>query len=153
MSQSNVCICCVDNAMCAGDLFLQTLRALRQQWVTRIACGPGLYVDLEVAKEGLKAPPIELDIGPPIHDLREGLEQHQDEKGIKTLAPHVEQPDSNGAAGDCAEGATCPEHSKGAQNKNSAAAENGHADRHAEAEHQNTSIDHAPAKDHTTAGL
>ena len=153
MSQIDGCICCIDNAMCAGDLFLQTLRALRQRWVTRIACGPGLYVDLEVAKEGLKAPPIELDIGPPIHDLREGLEQHQDKEGNKTLAPHMKQPDSNGAAGAYAEDVGRPEQSKEAQDRNSAAAENGQANGHAEAEYEATSIDHAPAKDHTTTGL
>ena len=108
----------------AGDLFLQTLRTLRQRWVTRIACGPRLFVDLQVAQEGLEASPIELDIGPPIHDLSEGLEHDQDELASDSLALHRNGTASNGADG-VREDVEGVEAIKIASGKAPAAAENG----------------------------
>ena len=95
----------------AGKVFMRSLRTLRQRWVTSIACGPELYVDLQVAQE-LKNP-FELEIGPPIHDLDEGLDDLDEDledldedladdyqnDSAKASASHADQHDGNGAAG------------------------------------------------------
>ena len=63
----------------AGGLYLKTLRRLRHRWVKGITCGPQLYVDLEPiamfsqGKGQGKEEALILDIGPPIHDLDEGM--------------------------------------------------------------------------------
>ena len=83
---------------------MRSLRTLRQRWVTSIACGPDLYVDLQVAQEWKN--PFELEIGPPIHDLDEGLddldedlEDNYQNDSTGASASHADQHDSNGAAG------------------------------------------------------
>lgn len=145
-----VLICCMMHfAAYAGDLFLQTLRALRQRWVTRVACGPSLYVDLQVAQEGSEAPPIELDIGPPIHDLSEGLDEHQHTKDDKSPAPHRDEPDSNDAASDALEGAGHLERSRVAK---FTAVENGHANGQAP-DHLATTVYRTSAEEANTKRL
>ena len=136
---------------CAGDLFLQTLRALRQRWVTRVACGPSLYVDLQVAQEGSQAPPIELDIGPPIHDLSEGLDEQQHRKDSETLALQRAEPDSNGAGSDAQEGVGHVERSR-PRVVNPAAVENGHANGQAP-DHLATAVYHMPTEEANTTRL
>lgn len=135
----------------AGSLFLQTLRTLRQRWVTKIACGPGLYVDLQVAQDGLEAPSIELDIGPPIRDLSEGLEQDQDELDRGSLALHRDGPAGNGAGG-AREAVGGPEAIKIVPGTDPSAAENGCVPGNTETNHDATAVYHAPAEESHTTG-
>lgn len=65
---------------CAGDLFLKSLKRLRQQWASDIMRGPFLPVDLDVILDQHGPPrhgpqPLDLDIGPPITDLSEGMHE------------------------------------------------------------------------------
>ena len=57
-----------------------SLKRLRQQWATDIMRGPFLPVDLDVILEQQGTPPpgpprLALDIGPPITDLSEGMDE------------------------------------------------------------------------------
>ena len=57
-----------------------SLKRLRQQWATDIMRGPFLPVDLDVILEQQGTPPpgpprLTLDIGPPITDLSEGMDE------------------------------------------------------------------------------
>lgn len=77
-------------AHAAGDLFLKSLKRLRQQWTCDVMRGPLLAVDLDVIldmQSPQEHPPVDPDIviGPPITDLSEGMDNsaaaHQLEAG------------------------------------------------------------------------
>ena len=111
-------------------------------------------MDLQVAQEASEAPPIELDIGPPIHDLSEGLEEPQHRNGSEALAVHREQPDSNGAAVDAGEGVG---HSERSRVVKLAAVENGSSSANGQVlpgtDHLATVVDHAPTEEAKTEGV
>ncbi|KAK9916292.1 hypothetical protein WJX75_000969 [Coccomyxa subellipsoidea] len=57
-----------------SDLFLKSLKRLRQQWACDVMRGPLLLVDVDaIIEQQQSSPKLDLEIGPPIYDLNEGV--------------------------------------------------------------------------------
>ncbi|BDA41171.1 Protein translocase subunit SecA [Coccomyxa sp. Obi] len=109
-----------------SDLFLKSLKRLRQQWATDIMRGPFLPVDLDVILEQqaplrLGPPPLDLDIGPPISDLSEGMDEPTPSSSASANEPREAEVQSfaaaSEAAADCSNSEKAELHSSAANGK------------------------------------
>ena len=91
--------CC---SRCAGDLFLKSLKRLRQQWACDIMRGPVLPVDVDVIldqENSKNHPKMDLEIGPPIYNLNEGMDKPAAAHADSSLGESKQAKDES-AAGD-----------------------------------------------------